>query len=212
MSEHPASPIEPAPGSQEPEELVLLQPHTGWYDDADDPSRRRYWDGVAWRGAPRDDVPGNGPFPGPRLVPRSELPEFRPPRVAFPRDLTPAERLRAAHVASLIAGAVTLLGPLLIWYRTRHGYATLWGAHTLLAAVTTLAALVALAGTAASTRASHAARAVAAVAAALVLLCVLLALRPPSGWRVERGALATTLAALVLSFAAITAWLAAREP
>jgi len=212
VSEREASPNESPPGRPAPEELVLLQPHTGWYDDPEDPARRRYWDGVAWRGAARDDVPSAGPLPAPRLVPRSELPEYRPPRVGFPRDLSPAERLRAGVIASLIAGALTLLGPLFIWYRTPRGYVTLWSAHPVLAALTTLAGLVALAGALACGRASRPAGAVASGAAALALLCVLIGLRPPDGGHVERGALVATLAALALSFATTTAWLAAREP
>jgi len=78
--------------------------------------------------------------------------------------------------------------------------------------LTTLAGLVALAGALACGRASRPAGAVASGAAALALLCVLIGLRPPDGGHLERGALVATLAALALSFATTTAWLAAREP
>ncbi len=211
MSDRDATRDESAPGHDEPEELVLLQPHTGWYDDPDDPARSRYWDGVTWRGRPRDDVPSLGPFPGARRVPRSEVPQYRPPSVAPPHELTVAERLRASRVAALVAGIVTLLGPLLIWYRRPGGYVTLWSAHPGLAAAVTLAGVVALAAVALVMRWPHVAGAIGCVAAALALLCAILGLRAPAGGILERGALVTTVAALALSIAATTAWRAALE-
>lgn len=208
VRERDAPPQGPPPEAEEPDEpdLVLLQPHTGWYDDPDDPELRRYWDGVCWRGKPRRDVPSRGPFPGARMVPRSQLPQYRPPAVGPPTNLTPAERLRRWRLAALVAGVPALVGQLFLWYGTPGGYGSLWSAYPGLAAGATLACVLALLAGAVPARPGRAAATLGMLAAWVALLCVLVGLRAPAGGHLERGALLTTGAAIVLSTAMTSMW------
>jgi len=59
-----------------PEQEVVICAPSGWYDDPDDPSKARYWNGVEWQGKPNEGVPSRGSLPDPRveLLPRRSVP------------------------------------------------------------------------------------------------------------------------------------------